>query len=675
MSFLKRSISSLFLALLLFLLSPQASRASNQFITIVNPVRVSSYTANPQESLSTEYLVISQNNFPATWLLTYDALDDEGIYSVVKKMDYSQEIGIFLEVTPKLAESSKVSYNNTGFWHHATAIFLSGYTQEERIKLVDRVFAKFKERFGYYPTSVGSWWTDSFSLSYMKEKYGITANLTCSDQYSTDGYQIWGQYWSTPFYPSKFHTAMPAASESAKLDIVNFQWAARDPLNGYKSSFFSTQDYLVLGLSLDSSYFEKLVRFYASRNLNHFGQITIGLESDLSPEVYTAEYKEQLAVVKKLLEEKNYTLTTMKNFSDWYRSTFKNLSPVQTFVSDDFLGKPEKAIWYQSPRYRILIVYDVVSQKTKIADFRSYHDNFYEPYFFSPNRQFTLDIYIPSYLDEVNYSLDKWEFDFGEVDNISREGETLRIKYKGNQEIILSSEKILIKGEKLTIPKSIAGSYQLNVLQDNNLIEISPNLHWSAPPKGRVFFALTPEATHLLGSKKLILFLVFSLTAYFLILLRTSFLRKKRKLVFVVSFFFFTLAICSWYLTNLVRYSVSQAELDVLARLSLQEPGKVMVYDKECLQCSWHGEFRPAVFANKRGYVARYGKHPVVYEKKVFELEQKEEAIERFKKLGVKYIYLVTIEEYTEKMPFSPGDFGIELLYKNANAKLWRVVN
>ena len=110
---------------------------------------------------------------------------------------------------------------------------------------------------GYYPTSVGSWLTDSFSLAYMKEKYGITANLGCSDQFSTDGYKIWGQYWSTPFYQSKYHAGIPASDIFVKLDLVTIQWASRDPLNGYYSSLFSTQDYLLTRKNLDFEYFKK----------------------------------------------------------------------------------------------------------------------------------------------------------------------------------------------------------------------------------------------------------------------------------------------------------------------------------------------------------------------------------------------------------------------------------
>jgi len=190
----------------------------NQFVSIVNPVRISPYTKNPSASLMSEYQEVAKRNLPATWLLTYDAMLDAGINSTIKAMNQSQELGLFLEVTESFAKDSEVTYNKTDSWHRASSVLLSGYPQEDRRKLVDQALEKFKIFFGFYPTSVEAWWVDSYSLDYMQAKYGISANLTVADQFATDGYQIWGQYWSTPFYPSKFHSGMPAVTLANRLD-------------------------------------------------------------------------------------------------------------------------------------------------------------------------------------------------------------------------------------------------------------------------------------------------------------------------------------------------------------------------------------------------------------------------------------------------------------------------
>src|SRR3989344_4471235 len=148
-----------------------AQEHGNSFISIVNPVRISSYTLNPASSLTAQYHETQIRNLPATWLLTYDALSSDSIFSVVSSMDNKQELGIFLEVTENASKESDVLYNKKDSWHRATSVFLSGYSTQDRKKLIDKVFSKFKERFGYYPVSVGGWWVDSFSLSYMREKY------------------------------------------------------------------------------------------------------------------------------------------------------------------------------------------------------------------------------------------------------------------------------------------------------------------------------------------------------------------------------------------------------------------------------------------------------------------------------------------------------------------------
>ena len=398
-----RKFSLLVLLLSLFSPSSVLAQDNERFVTVVNPVRISSYTKNPGKSLESEYSVIKKESLPATWLLTYNALENKGILSVVKSMDKNQELGIFLEVSQEFSDAAGVEYHNTGFWHHANSVFLSGYTQEERRLLIDKVFSKFKDVFGYYPTSVGSWWTDSFSLSYMKGKYGITANLVCSDQFATDGYQIWGQPWQVPYYPSKYHSGVFASNLEVKLDVVNLQWASRDPLNGYYSSLFSTQDYLVSDRNLDINYFEKLVRLYTNQEDSGFGQITVGLEADFDPEGYQKEFAKWMDLVSKLKNTEEINIITMKDFAEWYRKKYPGLSPASFLETEDLLGGGVKAVWSQSPEYRLFYTIDPATKEITVRDLRFYNANLEEPYYYSPNRNFTLVINIPAVVDEVSF--------------------------------------------------------------------------------------------------------------------------------------------------------------------------------------------------------------------------------------------------------------------------------
>lgn len=378
--------------LLLFFLIPKVS-AEGDYINIVNPVRVSRYNQNLYLGVQAEYDVILSYKLPATWLLTYDVLNDATSINIIKGFDKKQELGLFMEVSPDLAKKANVVFHQTGSWHFASTVFLSGYTQEERISLIDTVFAQFKERFGHYPISVGAWWLDSFSLKYMHDKYGVVANLTCADQFSTDNYQIWGTYWSTPYYPSTLHSGLPAKSLENKIGVVTIQWASRHPRLGYYSSLYSVQDYLTTRERYDSEFFKNLLRQYAYKKDNLFGQITVGLEADLPPETYSREYQKQIQIVS----SESATKLTMGEFANWYKSKFLNVSPEHRI---DFDGMA----WYQSPYYRL----GIDAANKKIVDFRVYPQDFREPYFLWPNRERDLRINIPALVDSIQDPSEVW---------------------------------------------------------------------------------------------------------------------------------------------------------------------------------------------------------------------------------------------------------------------------
>ncbi|MFH1827093.1 MAG: hypothetical protein ABH812_01505 [bacterium] len=618
----KKIVLFIFLLLFVILSKKVYAKENNQFVTIVNPVRLSSYNKNPGQSILSEYSVVNKLNLPATWLLTYDVLGSPSLVSLFKRMNKDQEFGIFLEVTENFSNNAGVIYNNTGFWHHANSVFLSGYKQEERIKLIDTVFEKFKNEFSFYPTSVGSWWTDSYSLSYMKEKYGINANLGCSDQFSTDGYKIWGQPFSIPFYPSKYHSGIPASDEAVKLGIVTTLWAPRDPLNGYYSSLFSTQDYLMAGKGLDTEYFKKLVSIYANKNDNSFGQITIGLEGDLDKEVYGREYLNQILYIKSLLLKNEIEVLNMSKFSEWYRKTYPKLIESYFIKSTDLLGTNNIVTWFQNSKYRLSYEEDSNGQIT-IRDFRVYDKNFQEPYYISPNRNFSLKINIPSVIDKVSYPDNVWVLEKG-------------------SSISFLDDKIIVK-TNTKIPEFIKKSKYLNIEKRKNEIQIAFK-DFEYPKEGKIIKDFSVEAKHTFRSPKAMFRAVFS-----------AILNSE------------------WGLFKKIDYLIPQEEIHALEFLNIQPKGKVLVYDKECLQCSYSTEFRPPVFSNIRDYVGKFSNKKIVYNSSIFELLSREEAKKKLKSLGVKYIYLVKFEDYEEKIPYSPGDLGIEKIFENANSEIWRV--
>lgn len=659
---------SLFLVISYRFLLGDVFAESDQFITIVNPVRISKYTTDPVASIRSQYGIIKRENLPATWLLTYGAIEHAGVASVVKEMDQQQELGIFMEVTPNFAQAAGVTYNDTGSWHHATSVFLSGYTKEERIKMIDVVFAKFKDEFGYYPKSVGAWWIDSFSLDYMKNKYDIIANLGVADQFSTDGYQVWGQPWSIPFYPSKKHAGIPAATVDNKIDVVTTQWAPRDPLNGYKDSLYSTQDYPLLKLSTD--YFNNLLGLYAGKHNNTFGQIVVGLEADLNAAGYEKEFANQMRSVSERGKSGEFEILTMKEFSEWYRRKFPDISPPHTIITRDFLSEPLTTLWYQSPQYRINVLHNHDNGETSILDLRIYSDEIIEPYYNSPNKSFNLAINIPSILDSVSFANDEWKLETGKIKEISAESTNLVMSFESGERFIFSPRKFYASNI-LRVPNVFKNHPGINVKSgiDETTLEFSSNSLFFE--NNLTFSDLTPGATHFIKQKKVAGALVVVILAQIILLFLSG--NKRWRMAPLLSISLLLILGWLWQSQNSIKYFIPQGEMDALFRLSQLPDGKVIVYDQECLHCSWHTQYRPAAFGNKRGYVNKFGRHPVVYNSSLFTAETREQARSEFKRTNARYIYAVKFEEYVEKVPFSPGDLGIEKVYENANAQVWGV--
>jgi hypothetical protein len=418
-SFMPSKIIKLLIALISlvvfsFLFSQNSLALENSFVNIVNPVRGRDFWGlkeqEPLTAVKEQLKVIQENNFAATWLLRPDAIFDSQIVDYFKSFPANQELGLFLEVTPTWATQAKVDYHQDVLWHYANSVFLSGYTLEERKRLIDAAFKEFKNIFGNYPQSVGAWHIDAKSLEYMEKKYAITGALICADQFLTDNYQIWGGWWGVPYYPSRFNVLIPAQSKRNKLQVVIFQWAARDPLNGYGSgvqeSTFSVQanDYLQHHLTTD--YFSKLIDVYLNPSMGKFGQVTVGLENDNPWSIVGKEYENQI----KILASKKIKAVTMSAFATWYQKEIPGLSPQHQISSEDLLGftlrvHPEgsgkKAIWLMSTNGRLGILTD--KDQKIIRDWRAYNEKWAEPYLEVANQNHQLQLSLPAKIDTVRF--------------------------------------------------------------------------------------------------------------------------------------------------------------------------------------------------------------------------------------------------------------------------------
>src|SRR3989344_7572403 len=120
-----------------------------RFITLVNPVRSRRLWGDRSlKPIKEQYDILNEKKMPVTWLLQYDVLKDEELVDYIYSFNDDQEKGLFLEISPELTRKAKVIYPSGVPWADPRALFLSGYSRKNRIKLIDSVFSTFKERFG-----------------------------------------------------------------------------------------------------------------------------------------------------------------------------------------------------------------------------------------------------------------------------------------------------------------------------------------------------------------------------------------------------------------------------------------------------------------------------------------------------------------------------------------------
>ncbi|RJQ24511.1 hypothetical protein C4577_07665 [Candidatus Parcubacteria bacterium] len=420
----KYIVVNIFFLLFLFFPNYVIAGVQSSFITVVNPVRGEEFWEEKQtvtEVIKGQRQIIEEANIPASWLIRFDALKNQSVIEELRSLPQTHEKGLFLEVTPLWTKSSDVDYRQSFAWHSAESVLLTGYTANEREKLIDKAFSEFQSIFGYYPTSIGAWYLDSYSLEYMQGKYSITSALIVADQYTTDNYQIWGQYWSSPFYPSAKNTLIPAQSKEDKIPVVVTQWASRDPVNGYgggvQESTYSVQanDYIDYH-DLDINYFSKLVDIFTQQRYNPVNQLVVGLENSYSWSKYESEYYKQIQLIAKKKTQGSLRVETLSSFASWYKDSFPEISPEQIVIADDPLGRGGKAIWYMNPYYRVGWFYN--NEGSVIRDLRQYVQGQVEPCYDKVCPSVNFATFATRVLDDVTYN-QKLLIDQGKITDFS----------------------------------------------------------------------------------------------------------------------------------------------------------------------------------------------------------------------------------------------------------------
>ena len=349
-----------------------------QIINIINFVRdiePRNKSINLYAATANQIRLLKENNLPATFLIQYDALIDEKYLKLFKKeLDENYEIGIWLETVKPLIEKAGIKWRGrAGFpWDwHADVGFSVGYTRDERIRIVDTFMKDFKSIFGYYPRSAGSWIIDSFTLNYMFKKYDIKASCNCRDQWGTDGYTLWGGYYSNGYYPSCENVLCPAQTIKNQINVPVFRMLGSDPIYQYDAGLIvngnirrcENQPVFTLEPSNEiTGASENWINWFMKENFNGLclssGYAEVGQENSFGWDAMADGYKKQIKVISEKLKNNEIRVETLANTANWFHSKYKLTPPSSIAALSDWQHKGRKSIWYCSRFYRVNLFID-----------------------------------------------------------------------------------------------------------------------------------------------------------------------------------------------------------------------------------------------------------------------------------------------------------------------------
>ena len=389
---------------------------SQKYLNIINFVRGVEPRDKALDLIGTTEKQIEQINrfeFPATFLIQYDAFINDDFLCVLNGIDRKKsEIGLWLEIVQPLVEAVGIKWRGRkGFsWDwHVNPGFLIAYTKEQKKLLIDKAFAIFKDKFGFYPYSVGSWILDSFSMDYMTEKYSVKGFCICREQYGTDGYTLWGGPFNQGYYASKNNFLVPAFDFKNAVKSPVFRMLGTDPIYEYDSKLDSDFNRVdadtiytmepVWASGKDPKFIKWFLHtiFYNESLGNAYVQI--GQENSFGWENIYKGLEMQYKYLKTL---KGVNICTLSEASEKFKKSFsENVSCAVSAISD-WKGNNNQSFYFTSKNYRANLYSD--GKKIWFRDIRLYSDNIRDIYNNSPAVGNTAQYIIPPIVDGFLWS-------------------------------------------------------------------------------------------------------------------------------------------------------------------------------------------------------------------------------------------------------------------------------
>lgn len=395
--------------------SVKESRKAPRIINIVNFIRQTDYRLDNADSLmfdavQKQIALSNKYDFPTTFLFQYDSLINPQYQELMKtSLGDNCELGAWWEITQPHVEAAGIRWRGEHSWvSTANIAFTPGYTKAEREKLVDVYMAKFKEIYGQYPVSVGSWFIDSYTLQYMYDKYGIVASCNCKDQVGTDGYTLWGGYWNQAYYPSKLNAYMPAQTKKQQIPVPIFRMLGSDPMYQYDAGCGTAYQGVI---SLEPVYRDagmnrQWVDYFLESIVNEpclaFNYAQAGQENSFTWNAMGKGLEMQFAVYDSLRNAGKIKLETLGESGRWFRKQFTTTPATAVTVMKDVRGKDNKSVWYNSRYYRANLFWE--KEGFCFRDIHLFDENYKSEYLDTPGEGNRFFYYTLPLVDRFHWS-------------------------------------------------------------------------------------------------------------------------------------------------------------------------------------------------------------------------------------------------------------------------------
>lgn len=331
-----------------------------------------------------------KNGLKTTIQMTYASLFNEEAVALAKEhhAQYGDEISLSLLGLPCTEFRDKYKTKDFCIWM---------FSMEDKKSIVDDVFGKFHDAFGFYPESTGSYYMDAELITYIKTVYPSVkcAVATCWEE-GPKAYHTCNNSWYTfmdggpwaPWIPSKQNTHAPASCEAEDSGIVAIPHLSRDLLacyDGNGSNFGTHPQNVLRGMIYDTSswefpYLYNLIDQY--RDLERYNNGYAYNMMFVGPgwlnrmgrweapfELLKKSYEDGMAYYGKLKKEGKLIDMTMAEFADYYRQKKSYQEPECALWRDILYGSDKQLFWYCDPYMRACVNMD---QGGAIVDLRNY---------------------------------------------------------------------------------------------------------------------------------------------------------------------------------------------------------------------------------------------------------------------------------------------------------------